>query len=213
MSAATSSEPDKLLNVLTSDYKEEVLKELLDNPGYTYTVNEIAEEVSGSYNSVKNFLRELERFDIVSFQKKGGTYLIQYNQNSRYHEVLKELLRADNKPLREAAENYASKIVKDIDIKNQIKSVILFGSVARGTAGPDSDIDILVLTEDHADIDRIKTSVRNYAEKQVDIENDVVPVLESSKEFRNNFSHGKRFETNVSKDGIVLEGEELDFKN
>ena len=213
MSSSTSSKPDKLLNVLTSDYKGEVLKELLDSPEYTYTVNEIAEKVSGSYNSVKNFLREMERFDIVSFQKKGGTYLIQYNQNSRYHEVLKQLLRADNKPLKETAEAYANKLVKYLDIKNQIKSVILFGSVARGTAGPDSDIDILILTEDDADTDRVKTSVRNYAEKQVDIENDVVPVLESEKEFRDNLANGKRFETNVSKDGIVLEGEELDFKN
>lgn len=206
-------EPQKLMDLLTTEYKQEVLNELVDNPNLIYTINELSGEVSGSYNSVRNFLRQLERFDIVSFQKKKNSYLVKYNQDSRYHEVLKELLRADNKPLREAAENYAKKLVKDSDIKDQIRSMILFGGVARGTAGPDSDIDILVLTEDGADIERIKTKARNYAEKQVEIENDVVPVVEGIKDFRDNFSHGKRFETNVSKDGIVLKGEELDLKN
>lgn len=212
MGKATSSEPDKLLNVLTSDYKEEVLKELLDNPGYTYTVNEIAKEVSGSYNSVKNFLRELERFDIVSFQKKGGTYLLQYNLDSRYHKIIKSLFVAENKPLKEAAEKYAENLMKE-EFSEKISSIILFGSVARGTADVNSDIDILILVEDQEDVEPIKSKARNHSERKMKISNELVPVVETVEEYNENLENEERFEKNVSKDGIVLEGEELDFKN
>jgi predicted nucleotidyltransferase/DNA-binding transcriptional regulator YhcF (GntR family) len=212
MGATNTSNPNNFMNLLTSGYKQEVLEELVDNPDYMFTVNELAEKVSGSYNSVNKFLRELEEFSIVSFQKKGNNYLIKYNQDSRYHEVIKSLLRADNSPLEEAARNYAEALVQDTYIGDKTRSIVLFGSVARGTAGPNSDIDILVLTKEDADIEEVKKEARNYA-KQMKIDAEVVPVVEGFEEFRNNLVHGKRFEENVEKDGIVLEGGELEFKN
>lgn len=211
-SETKSSEQKNFLNLLTSGYKQEILEELVDNPGYIFTINELAEKVSGSYNSVNNFLRELEEFEIVSFRKKGGSYLIEYNPDSRYHEVIKSLLRADNEPLEQAAERYAEKLYNQLGLKNQIRSIILFGSVARGTAGPNSDIDILVLSKQNTDTERLKEKARKTAQ-QLSLNFELVPVIEDSKEFKNNFKHGKRFETNVKKDGIVLEGEAIDFEN
>jgi predicted nucleotidyltransferase len=212
MTSKTRSDQDKLLNVLTSNYKEEVLKELIDNPGYTYTVNEIVEEVSGSYNSVKDFLRELEIFDIVRFQKKGGNYLVEYKQDSRYHEVIKTLLRAENQPLEQAAKKYVEELTNE-EFSKKIISIVLFGSVARGTADVNSDIDLLILVEDQEDVEPIKSKARNYAERKLDISNELVPVVETVEEFRENLENGERFEKNIAKDGIVLAGEELDFEN
>lgn len=210
--AAQGTNRKSFLNLLVSGYKQEVLEQLVDNPDYMFTVNELSEKVSGSYNSVNKFLRELEEFNIVSFQKKGGSYLIEYNRDSRYHEVIKSLLRADNEPLEEAASEYAEALVQDNYIGDRIRSVVLFGSVARGTAGPNSDIDILVLAEKEADVEEVKKEARNYAE-QMKLEFEVVPVVEGAEEFRKNFVHGKRFETNVKEDGIVLKGEELEFED
>ena len=209
---AESSEQKNFMNLLVSGYKQEVLEELMENPDYMFTVNEIAEEVSGSYNSVNNFLRQLEEFDIVSFQKKGRTYLVQYYQDSRYHEVIKTLLRADNTPLGEAAEKWAEEFYENSELKNEIRSIVLFGSVARGTAGPNSDIDILILTKGESDVENIKQKARKEA-KRLHLDFELVPVVETAEEFRNNLVHGKRFETNVKTDGIVLEGEELEFEN
>lgn len=213
MSTATkSANPKNFMNLLVSDYKHEVLEQLVDNPDYMFTVNELAEKVSGSYNSVNNFLRDLEEFNLVSFQKKGNNYLIEYNQNSRYHETIKTLLRADNAPLENAAEKYAEKLYHHSGLKDQIRSILLFGSVARGTAGSSSDIDILILAEEDVDHENLKSEARKYA-RQLHLDFEVVPVVEDASEFRNNLVHDKRFETNVEKDGIVLEGEELEFKN
>lgn len=213
MSPTTKTSGKKnFIDLLASGYKQEVLEALLDKPGYMFTVNELANNVSGSYNSVNKFLGQLENFDIVSFQKKGRTHLVHYNQDSRYHNVIKTLLRADNAPLEEAAEKYAEKLYLDVEMEDQIKSIILFGSVARGTAGPNSDIDILVLVDQDADAEEIKNKARKEAERER-LEFEVVPVVENVKEFRNNLAHGKRFEKNVKKDGLVLKGEELEFED
>lgn len=206
------SNKKNFMNILVSGYKQDVLEELVDNPDYMFTVNELTERVSGSYNSVNKFLRELEEFNIVSFQKKGNSYLIEYNQDSRYHNVIKSLLKADNTPLEEAAEKYAEKLYNESGLKDQIRSIVLFGSVARGTAGPNSDIDILVLAEEDADNEKLKKEGRKYA-RQIHLDFEVVPVVEDAEEFRNNLVHGKRFETNVETDGIVLEGEEIEFED
>jgi len=211
-SIEASSEKKNFMNLLASGYKQEVLQELVDSPGYMFTVNELVGKVSGSYNSVNNFLRQLEEFNIVKFQKKGRTYLVQYNQDSRYHEVIKILLRADNTPLEEAAEKWAEEFYQNSGLKNEIKSIVLFGSVARGTAGPNSDIDILILTEEESKIEEIKDKARKKAQR-LHFDFELVPVVESAEEFRNNLVNGKRFETNVEKDGIVLEGEELEFED
>lgn len=202
------SKPETFVELLAGDYKKEVLEELVDNPLYSFTINELAEKVSGSYNSVSNFLRELERFDIVGFTKKGGSYLVTYNQDSRYHQSIKDLLRADNKTLENAAREYAEKLFRDCNKEDaQIRSILLFGSVARGTAGPDSDIDILVVTEPDAEPDRVKEIARKYAQNEVEIENDIVPVVEDVEQFSKNYREGKRFERNVMKDGFGLKGE------
>ena len=209
---ANPSNRKNFMNLLVSGYKQDVLKELVDNPDYMFTVNELTERVSGSYNSVNKFLRELEEFNIVSFRKKGSSYLVEYNQDSRYHDIIKSLLRADNTPLEGAAEEYAETLVQDTYIWDQIRSVVLFGSVARGTAGPNSDIDILILTNEDANTEEVKKEARNYAE-QMHLDFEVVPVVEDAIEFRNNLVHGERFESNVEKDGIVLEGEEIEFED
>lgn len=211
-SSTKPSGKKSFMDLLASSYKREVLEVLLDKPGYMFTVNELANSVSGSYNSVNNFLRQLEDFHIVSFQKKGGSHLVQYNQDSRYNKVIKTLLRADNKPFEETAEKYAEKLYSDLGLEDQIKSILLFGSVARGTTGPNSDIDILILVDEEADVQKIKNKARNQAQK-VELEFEVVPVVESIKRFRDNLAHGKRFESNVKKDGIVLKGEKLEFKD
>lgn len=202
------------LNLFAQEYKGEVMRELLDNPEYQWTVNELVGEVSASYNTVDDFLRELSEYDIVRFQKKGNYRLVTYNPDNRYHDVIKSLFQVDVEPLRERAEAYAHEFYGEGDVGappviEHIVSFVLFGSVARGSADADSDIDILILVHEHADINTVK----QWAEECRNVSDDfdrVVPVVERVQEFRNNYRHGKRFETNVMRDGVTLQGAELD---
>lgn len=88
---------------------------------------------------------------------------------------------------------------------NKLKSVILYGSVARGTATPESDIDIMVL------VDSSTEELKKYSDKLCDVSTDLA--LEYLKVFSiidvcySEFSEWKQilpFYRNVANEGVVL---------
>lgn len=88
---------------------------------------------------------------------------------------------------------------------NKLKAVILYGSVARGTATPESDIDIMVL------VDSSIEELKKYADKLCDVSTDFA--LEYFKVFSiidvcyAEFSEWKQvlpFYRNVANEGVVL---------
>lgn len=88
---------------------------------------------------------------------------------------------------------------------NKLKAVILYGSVARGTATPESDIDIMVL------VDSSTEELKKYSDKLCDVSTDFA--LEYLKVFSiidvcySEYSQWKQvlpFYRNVEKEGVVL---------
>lgn len=88
---------------------------------------------------------------------------------------------------------------------NRLKSVILYGSVAKGTAEPDSDIDIMLL------IDSSTEELKQYEEKLCDVSTDFA--LEYFKVFSivdvcySEFIEWKQvlpFYRNVENEGVIL---------
>jgi len=80
------------------------------------------------------------------------------------------------------------------------RKVILFGSVARGEAGPDSDLDLLLLLED--DADWLEASVRaRVALRPRDWSLDIVPMKLEHFEARRS-----ALAREVAREGVVLYG-------
>lgn len=88
---------------------------------------------------------------------------------------------------------------------NRLKAVILYGSVARGTATPESDIDIMVL------VDTDKENLKKYEDKLCEVTTDIE--LECFKVFSvidvcySEFNEWKQvlpFYRNVANEGVVL---------
>lgn len=200
----------EFVDLVLEPYEKETLRRLLNNHDYQWTVNELVEAVPASYNTVRRFLDELFDYEIIYYQKKGNYRLVQYNTLNRYHRIITGMFSADTGSLKKLAEDYVSVFNEQVeeDVADKVVSIILFGSVARGTADKDSDIDVLLLTGDDKGKDLVEMwaiQIRN----EIDRFGDVVPVVESLREFRNKYSHGKRFENNVVQDGITLYGEDL----
>ena len=96
----------------------------------------------------------------------------------------------------EIARNFANTIKSD-----KIKLIILFGSVARGDYRPDSDIDILVVSNFRKDIwPEITEIIADTVLEQGELLS--IHVISE-----NNFNETKdySFLTNVLKEGIILE--------
>lgn len=89
--------------------------------------------------------------------------------------------------------------------KDRLKSVILYGSVARGTQTEESDIDIMVLVEGN-DIE-----LRNYEKKLGDVSTDislkylkVFSIIDVSYQEYEKWKQISPFYRNVSEEGVVL---------
>lgn len=107
-------------------------------------------------------------------------------------------------------ENLRNLLVELVDLLCQIygdklRTVILYGSVARGTQTNDSDIDIMVLVDGNND------ELRQYDEKLSDVSTDillkylkVLLVVDVSYQEYLDWMHISPFYKNVSEEGVIL---------
>ncbi|MFB6209146.1 MAG: nucleotidyltransferase domain-containing protein [Candidatus Nanohaloarchaea archaeon] len=198
---------ERFVDLLGKEYRGQVLEFLRDNPDQMFTINEVAEKVDGSYPAVRDFLRELEDLNLLRISKKGNSYLVEFNQESRYFDAVDAMFKVETAPLFEAADNFVMDLIEsDEDLDQKIVSVNVFGSVARGTADSNSDIDIFFLVGDETNTDDFKNQV---VERAKNMDNEIVPVVETESEFIENYEDGKRFEQNVVRDSRWLHGDDL----
>jgi predicted nucleotidyltransferase/biotin operon repressor len=202
---------EKFTDLLGQEYKAEVLKFLKDNPDDFFSINEIAEKTSGSNPSVKKFLEELSDIGLVKFRKKAGSYLVEYDPSSRYDDAVEAVFGVEIRDMRRKAERFAYDLFNhtDEDFQEKLFSIVLYGSVARGTADSNSDIDILILVNKTEDKDAVMDKALEVAKKRSDSDNEIVPMVETTQEFHDNFHKATRFETNVEREGKILEGEKF----
>lgn len=88
---------------------------------------------------------------------------------------------------------------------DKLKTVVLYGSVARGTQTADSDIDILILIDGNND------ELRRYDDKLNDVSTDfslkylkVLSVVDISYQEYEDWRNLSPFYKNVSEEGIIL---------
>ena len=88
---------------------------------------------------------------------------------------------------------------------NKLKAVILYGSVARGTATEESDIDIMVL------VDGTAQELRTFEDQLSDVSTDisikyfkVFSIIDISDQEYMRWVNTSPFYRNVSKEGVIL---------
>ena len=88
---------------------------------------------------------------------------------------------------------------------NKLKAVILYGSVARGTATEESDIDIMVL------VDGTAQELRTFEDQLSDVSTDisikyfkVFSIIDISYQEYMRWENTSPFYRNVSKEGVIL---------
>lgn len=86
-----------------------------------------------------------------------------------------------------------------------IRRIVLYGSVARGEAGEDSDIDLLVLSAEDADTGHILGAVIDVTTPIATATGTTItPIVMRKSEFDRMLSDGFSFPTAVSEEGITL---------
>jgi predicted nucleotidyltransferase len=119
-----------------------LVKALISHPGKIFTVRKLAADAHVSSSEAAVLVQELEKYGVVRVQPVGRAYLITLNeQNYILNKILKQIIKAEQDTLNELIA-----ILHRYFNSEKIISAVLFGSVAQNREREDSDIDILIIS-------------------------------------------------------------------
>jgi predicted nucleotidyltransferase len=137
---------DYLESLLSSRAILRLVKVLLAHPGKVFTVRKLASDANVSSSKAAVSVQELEKYGIIRIQPVGRSYLLTLNEhNYILNKILKQIIRAEKDTLDELVVTLRRHLKDD-----KIISAVLFGSVAVKKEGQDSDIDLLIVSNDFA---------------------------------------------------------------
>jgi predicted nucleotidyltransferase len=109
------------------------------NPEKEHHVRHIAKQLNISPTSASKYLKELEKKEILTSEKKYGHLIFRANTESKKYQVLK---RNNN-----ILSLYDSGLINFLQkTYNYPEAIILFGSYSKGEDTSRSDIDLLIIT-------------------------------------------------------------------
>ncbi|MGI0009223.1 MAG: nucleotidyltransferase domain-containing protein [Nitrosopumilaceae archaeon] len=122
-----------------------LLRTMVNYKGKIFTIRGLAEEAKVSPNETALTIHELENFGIIKIQPVGRAYQLELNKKSY---ILNKVIE----PIIEYEKNTFAELLvllkKYLDTP-KIVSAVIFGSVVKGQEKIDSDMDLLVISNDH----------------------------------------------------------------
>ncbi len=129
-------------DILGSPARLQVARLLVRLPDKEFTGREVARLLGLSPSTALGALEILVSRGLAGRRTIGRAYVFQANRESYLFGLLGDLLRSEDRAREEMLQRVRASLGKGT------VSVVLFGSHARGTAGPASDLDLLVVAGD-----------------------------------------------------------------
>jgi predicted nucleotidyltransferase len=122
---------------------QDVLSRLIEEPYDEFTIGQLAEMVDGNQATVSKAVKLLKQLNTVQTRQEGRKQYVSIHRDrlTKPDPVLSIPQSDFHKPVR----SFIDRVQAEVD---GLVGVLLFGSVARGTADRASDIDLLVFVED-----------------------------------------------------------------
>lgn len=184
----------EMLNyLLGGELKAKILKELVTHPTDAYNLESLAHAACVKSESLTGLLTELIAYKFVTKieDKRGVAY--QINEKSPFLEPLRQVFSAANQLADDLKAVSAAMTEADL--------VLLFGSVAKGTDTPKSDVDILVVGEMSAIL--AQAAFSDVSKKH---NRDINVLTVTPSELRSDLSSGSKFWTEIWSHSVTLKG-------
>lgn len=168
-----------------------VIEKVISNPNKAYSVRSLSRELKISSASSKNALDYMKEKKLVTLKTIGRTYQYKADLNNylcRHWKILFNLNEIDNSKVVE-------QFIKEFE---NIHSILLYGSYAKGTNDSKSDIDFLVIVQKKK---KINLNFINTLKKEANVS------ILTFEEWKDKARNNKIFYENVIYDSIVLHGE------
>lgn len=148
-----------------------ILRLMVQKPYLSWGLTELAGELHISKSNVLRIIKVLLANNIINKQKTGRKKLYKINYEMELVKILWKLYMEERKL------NIKPEFKNIIDLlyhqyKDEIELFILFGSVARGLETRKSDIDIIMVTKNHLDIDKFdylpyRFEIHRYSREEI----------------------------------------------
>ncbi len=182
--------------------RQAVLRMLFCNPGQRFYQRLIIRTAGLGSGTVQRELEELTRAAILTRTVEGHQVYYQANRACPVYEHLRGLIR-NTFGVAQVLQSALSSIAKNI------RFAFVYGSVADGTEGPESDIDLMILS-DRLSLEKVVDAL-SYA--QCELQREVNPSLYGIEEFYRKIAQGHHFVSSIlDVPKIFLIGEEIEFK-
>jgi predicted nucleotidyltransferase len=187
------SDPDLFRHKATDD----VLHLLLDTPYDQFTIRELGRLTGHPAQSVKRAVDVLDANDVVVTEVEGNRRLVGINRDrvSKPEDPVLRIPQPEfHSPVRGALDRLR-------DALDGVEGVLVFGSVARGRADRQSDIDLWVLVDDSGQQHRANEIAKELGQERFDGDRYEFQILVETVESARH--HGERLE-DVLADAITL---------
>ena len=185
--------------LITSRTRRDLLALLFTNPDLEFYMREISRKINSEINAVRAELQSLEDAGVLASERKGNLKYFRVNKKCPiFDELRKIIIKTEG----------VGSAVRDALTGSNARFSFIFGSCAKGTEVPASDVDLMVI----GDIPRMEefNEKLSNAERRIgrDINYSIYPEGEFLKKLPSNaFLSGVSFGKK-----IMILGEENEFK-
>lgn len=187
-----------LEEVLGSRVKIKVIRAMLRFPDKKFSVRELAKFVGVTHTPILRSLDELQGMNLINVERHGQSDILTFNKNCYLYNALKSLFEQEQKTKNDLIQL----------IKSHLKSaqtIVLFGSMQKGTETLRSDIDLLIVTsEKNKMTDEVQTLNSKLAKE---FGNVVSQIILTEKQFRS--KKNKAFAKTLINNYLVIKGKDL----
>jgi len=121
-----------------------LLRTMINYRGKIFTIRGLADEARVSPNETALIVHDLEKMGIIKIQPIGRAYHLELNEKSYIlNKIIEPIINAEKNTITELIQV----LRKHFDTK-KVTSAAVFGSVAKAEEKIDSDIDILIVSND-----------------------------------------------------------------
>lgn len=142
-------------DLLGNKTKIRILRVMFEYPDKTFSEHELSRFTHVPQPTIHRNIGDLVNSNLVVFSRMGKMNLFSLNRKSALYNAVKQFLEVERGMLAELEKV----ITKAFAHEDDIIAVNLYGSFAKGLERSDSDVDIIVVVSDDADIEAINERV------------------------------------------------------
>lgn len=188
-----------LTKLFTSNTRSKIITIFMLNPDGEMYVREITKKIHENINSVRRELSNLEDMGLLESRKAGNLKYFRVNKDFYlYNELYSMVMKT---------EGVAGLLKENVEKWGQIKLAFVYGSFASKKAGPDSDIDILMVGDINEDV-----IISEFNSLERKLSRDINYIILSEEEYQEKINNEDLFILEILREPKIMIIGELDVE-